>query len=172
MTVVPDHAPTEAGDGTQVVVGVGGLLVARHPDTLLTRALGSCVGLTMWDPAKRIGGMAHVLLPDVAGGRADRDPRRVATTAVPLLVSLLVDAGCEVRRLEVKLAGGAAMFPVEGGGEGIGARNTAEVRRQLALLGLAPKAEDVGGSHARTIELYLDTGVLRVRSYVHGLREI
>lgn len=170
---------SDAGDtsdrrtrGEPVVVGVGGLDVATYPDTLLTRALGSCVGLTMWDPVTRSGGMAHIMLPDAGPGRGDREPTRAATFAVPVLVRRLTGMGCDARRLEVKIAGGAAMFPSDPVHEGIGSRNLTEVMRQLALLDLTPKAEDVGGSHARTIELMLGDGALVVRSYVFGLRTI
>ncbi len=54
----------------------------------------------------------------------------------------------------------------------IGQRNVEEVRKQLVLQGVIVQAEDTGGSHARTIELHLDTGILLVRSYLYGIREL
>jgi chemotaxis protein CheD len=64
------------------------------------------------------------------------------------------------------------MFGGESGLGAIGQRNAAEVRAQLKRLGIPIRGEDTGGSHARTIELHLDTGILLVRSYVYGLKEI
>jgi chemotaxis protein CheD len=159
------------GENT-VIVGVGELAVAEHPQVLVTQALGSCVGLTLWDPIRRAGGMAHIMLPTL-GDTASQGLRfRFATSAVPALVDMLADAGSPKRRLVAKLAGGAAMFGADTGSASIGARNVAQTRLELTDLGIPLRAEDTGGSHARTIELHLDTGILLVRSYVFGLREI
>ena len=98
---------------------------------------------------------------------------RFATNAVPALVDMLADAGSPKRRLIAKLAGGAAMFGGDTGSGGIGARNVAQTESVTsATWAYRCGREDTGGSHARTIELHLDTGILLVRSYVYGLREI
>jgi chemotaxis protein CheD len=64
------------------------------------------------------------------------------------------------------------MFGADTGSSSIGARNAAQTKRELAELGIPLRGEDTGGGHARTIELRMDTGILLVRSYVFGLREI
>jgi chemotaxis protein CheD len=155
-----------------LVVGVGELAVAEHPQVLVTQALGSCVGLTLWDPIRRAGGMAHIMLPTMGDTASEGLRYRFAASAVPALVDMLADAGSPKRRLVAKLAGGAAMFGADTGTASIGARNVAQTRLELTDLGIPLRAEDTGGSHARTIELHLDTGILLVRSYVFGLREI
>jgi chemotaxis protein CheD len=149
-----------------VIVGVGELAVADHPRVLVTQALGSCVGVVLWDPVRRAGGMAHIMLPSPG------DTYRFATTALPALVDMLTEEGSAKRRLVAKIAGGAAMFGFEAGSATIGARNVAQTRLELHDLGIPLRAEDTGGSFARTIELRLDTGILLVRSYVYGLKEI
>jgi len=159
------------GENT-VIVGVGELAVAEHPQVLVTQALGSCVGLTLWDPIRRAGGMAHIMLPTLGDTASEGLRFRFATSAVPALVDMLADAGSPKRRLVAKLAGGAAMFGADTGSASIGARNVAQTRLELTDLGIPLRAEDTGGGHARTIELHLDTGILLVRSYVFGLREI
>lgn len=159
------------GDET-VVVGVGEIAVAEYPQILVTQALGSCVGLTLWDPIRRAGGMAHIMLPSHADTVMVGNMFRFATNAVPALVDMLADAGSPKRRLTAKLTGGAAMFGGDTGSGGIGARNVAQTESVLRDLGIPLRAQDTGGSHARTIELHLDTGILLVRSYVYGLREI
>lgn len=168
--IVSAHESYE--DGNHVIVGVGELACAEHPKIIVTQALGSCIGLTLWDPMTRIGGMAHIMLPTSADSNLKGHPTRFAATAVPMLVQMLAELGSPKRRLVAKLAGGAAMFKGESGLDSIGARNAAETKAQLHLLGIPMRDEDVGGSHARTIELHLDTGILLVRSYVYGLREI
>jgi chemotaxis protein CheD len=155
-----------------VLVGVGEIAIAEYPQLLVTQALGSCVGLTLWDPIRRAGGMAHIMLPSHADTAMVGNRFRFATSAVPALVDMLADAGSPKRRLVAKLTGGAAMFGADSGAGGIGARNVAQTRAALHDLGIPLRAEDTGGSHARTIELHLDTGILLVRSYVYGLREI
>lgn len=155
-----------------VIVGVGKLAIAEHPRVLVTQALGSCVGLTLWDPIRGAGGMAHIMLPSHADTVMTGNVHRFATSAIPSLVDMLADAGSSKRRLVAKLTGGAAMFGADTGTGGIGARNVAEAMRVLGELGIPLRARDTGGSHARTIELHLDTGILLVRSYVYGLREI
>jgi chemotaxis protein CheD len=161
-----------APDPNLLEVGVGELAVAEHPKRLLTPALGSCVGISIWDPQAHRGGMAHVMLPTPTGGSSRAEFGRFAQTAVPQLIAMLVAQGSAPRRLVAKIAGGAAMFRGEVNIAHIGERNIAEVRHQLSLMSIPLVAEDTGEGHARTIELRLDTGVLVVRSYKYGVREI
>lgn len=164
--------PGGTTDPRVLVIGVGEIACAGHPRILVTQALGSCVGLTLWDPMTRLGGMAHVMLPTATDSALRGRPERFASSAVALLIERLNQLGAPRRRLLAKLAGGAAMFGNDPSLETIGQRNTAEVKAQLKRLGVPIRGEDTGGSHARTIELHLDTGILLVRSYVYGLREI
>ncbi len=161
-----------APDPLLVEVGVGELRIARHPARLMTPALGSCVGVAMFDPERRIGGMVHVMLPVPSSGATAEQAGRFASTAIPLLVNALVAQGANRRRILAKIAGGAAMFRGEATTANIGERNIAEVRSQLLLMSVPLVAEDTGEGHARTIELRLDSGVLLVRSYKWGVREL
>jgi len=156
----------------QVEVGVGELAVAQHPKYLMTPALGSCVGLCLWDPALKQGGLAHIMLPITLESTMPGTERRFASHAVTELVSLLHQAGSPRRRLVAKMAGGAMMFRTEGTMAHIGERNAAEIKRQLALLNIPLLAEDTGERHARTVELMLDTGEMLVRSYLYGVTRL
>lgn len=156
----------------EIIVGVGEYAVAAHPAVLITQALGSCVGVCLWDPRLRIGGMAHVMLPSAPASGFSGRPHRFADLAIPAMVSRMAELGCKERGLIAKLAGGSAMFKGESGIDTIGGRNVAAVTAQLERYGIKSKASDTGGSHARTIELRLDTGTLLVRSYTFGIREI
>jgi chemotaxis protein CheD len=159
-------------DPNVLEVGVGRIAVAQYPTVLMTPALGSCVGVTLWDESRQRGGMAHIMLPARSDTAMDGEPDRFATVAVPELVERLSRLSSTPKRLVAKIAGGAAMFRGDSELASIGQRNVAEVRLQLTRLGIPIVAEDVGGSHARTIELYLDSGVLMVRSYLFGIREL
>ena len=152
-------------------IGVGEMAFGEAPQRLMTPALGSCVGVAIWDPMRHAGGLAHIMLPtpnEVTDGTLDR----FASYAIPALVEGLHRSGSIRRRLVAKIAGGAAMFAVDTMLSRIGERNIREVKRQLALLHVPILAEDTGGGHARTIELVLETGVLVVRSYQFGIKEL
>lgn len=158
-------------DENTVIIGTGELAAGEHPQVLVTPALGSCVGVTLWDAFARRGGMAHVMLPSPADSRVDGIIDRFASVAIPKLAGL-VAKGPNTRRLVAKIAGGATMFGNETVGVSIGSRNVAEVKRQLTLLRIPLVAEDTGGAHARTIELHLDTGLVVVRSYRYGIKDL
>lgn len=170
-----DHRGHEAWIGpaadVAVYVGTGEYAVASHPDVLYTPALGSCIGVTLFDPFRHTGGLAHVMLPTPADSGSKGTLDRFASYAVPRMVELLSEGGAR-HRLVAKLIGGAAMFRGEGTMASIGDRNAEEVRKQLGLLRIPILAEDTGGSHARTVELHLDTGLVIVRSYLYGMKEL
>lgn len=158
-------------DTDVIRVGVGEFAVADHPTLLMTPALGSCVGVAVWDAYRRRGGLAHIMLPSPSDGSVDGRRERFATVGIPQMIEALAD-DTPPRRLVAKVMGGAAMFKSDNGLASVGERNLDEVRRQLGLLKIPILAEDTGGSHARTVELHLDTGVVVVRSYMYGIKEL
>ena len=159
-------------DPNAVVVGVGQLVVTRHPQYLITQALGSCIGLSLYDPILKQGGLAHIMLPTPFDSTLDGQEHRFASTAVPMMVKMLSERGSMRRRLEAKLAGGAAMFRADAILAQVGIRNIEETKRQLALLNIPIIADDTGERHARTVELNLDSGTYVVRSYQYGVKRL
>lgn len=160
-----------ARDPNTVVVLTGELAVEEHPRVLLTPALGSCVGISLWDGNRKRGGLAHIMLPSPTDNRIKGRLERFASVALPRLAEA-VSGGSGPHRMVAKIAGGSTMFGADSTLAGIGERNIAEVRHQLKLLRIPLVAEDTGGTHARTMELYLDTGVVIVRSYRFGIRTL
>lgn len=154
-----------------VEVGIGHLMVAEHPALLVAPALGSCVGVAIWDRENNRGGLGHVMLPHSRGTASTSDGLRFADIAVPELVRRLLEQGADRRDLYAKIAGGAAMFGSDSGAS-VGHRNVAEVKGQLALLRIPLRGEDTGGAHARTVEMHLDSGALVVRSFKFGTSEL
>lgn len=156
----------ESGTVPTVVVGVADLGIAREAQgRLLTYALGSCVGVSAYDPLAKVGGLLHFMLP-MPSPHADPaalKPCNFATTGIPLLLRKLVEAGAQPQRLVVCAAGGAEMLEA-GARVSIGRRNRAMLRRVLADAGMALAAEDTGGAHARTMALDLARGEVWVRS--------
>lgn len=155
-----------------VHVGVGEIAIARFPQVLVTSALGSCVGVALWDPFTLNGGLAHVMLPREAESGKGGPATRFADEGLRCLADLMSDAGSPSRRLIAKIAGGASMFRSDAAATSVGERNIEAVRQELARLKISLRAEDVGGTHARTVELHLDSGTLVVRSYAFGTKDL
>ena len=147
--------------------GMAEIQIGGTGDILQALGLGSCIGLVMIDRVNHVGGMVHVMLPDSAVSRDGiPSPGKFADTGVPLLLEQLLEAGAVKSRLMVKMAGGAEMFAFAGKDSpslSIGKRNYEAVSDQLKLLGLKASAEDVGGSHGRTLECDLSTLVCTVK---------
>ncbi|MBS1241988.1 MAG: hypothetical protein H6R40_1415 [Gemmatimonadetes bacterium] len=160
--------------GRPIAVGMAELAVARAPERLAALGLGSCVALALYDPAVRVGGMAHVLLPAPPPGTANPVPGRYAQTAVPLLVAQLEAAGADRGRLVARLAGGAAMFVglAPPGAIQTGDRNILAVREALSAAGIPIAGEWVGGDFGRSLVFDLASGRVEVASVRHGSREL
>lgn len=149
-----------------IVVGVGDCrLTAGDESELVTYALGSCIGVAIWDPAALVGGLLHLMLPDSKahpGTVASEQPFRYADTGIPRLFRTAYELGAAKRRLIVRLAGGASILDNEGTFN-IGRKNHAAVRRILWQAGVMIQGEDVGGSVSRTARLDVGTGRFLVR---------
>jgi chemotaxis protein CheD len=148
-------------------VGIGQLRVARSPSRLLCLGLGSCVAIAIWDSSTKIGGMAHVMLPDesFAPRRIDSPPAKFGNTAAKALADEMRKAGANVYIAVAKIAGGANMFRnVSPTMKDIGLENSEAIKKSLKQNHIRLIAEDIGGSLGRTVELDLDTGKLSVKN--------
>jgi len=152
-----------------IVVGMADLKVAKHPDTLTTLGLGSCVGITLFDKAKKIGGMAHCMLPTYKGFEGQSIAKFV-DSAVIELINQLVRIGASRPSLVAKIAGGAHMFGRTQNNDmlKIGERNAAAGLAILRQLSIPVQANDTGGTHGRTIELNIESGALKIRTVGAG----
>ena len=104
-------------DQRRVSVGIGQIAVSTDPgEVLVAYGLGSCVGVTFYDPGTRSGGMVHVLLPDSEGRVSDgKEPARYADWGVAALLAELTRRGASRASLVIKVAGGAAVLgPAKG----------------------------------------------------------
>ena len=157
-----------------IKVGMADWKIARSGDVLKTTGLGSCVGLTLYDNAARIAGMAHIMLPSSEIAREERFNRaKYADTALPDMLEAMIAAGASLRRLVAKLAGGAQMFAFAGQDTmRIGPRNVETCKAMLAELDIPLVAEDTGSNYGRTIELDSATGILTIRSIQYGTKEL
>lgn len=147
------------------IVRVADWAVERE-GVLVTLGLGSCVAIMLHDPAHRVGGMAHVLLPSHSLSRDQSNPAKFPETAVPLLVQRLTALGADPRGLVAKLAGGASMFAqlMTPGSIQMGERNIAASRKALHQAGIPIVAEAVGGEKGRSVRFRVADGRVEART--------
>ena len=98
--------------GVVIKVGMADLKTAKAPDTLTTLGLGSCIGIALWDSTTKIGGLAHIMLPDSTKIRNNSNIAKFADTGIVELVRQMEALGVPRRRMVAKIAGGAKMFEV------------------------------------------------------------
>lgn len=161
---------------TLIKVGMADLNVAVPAGVLKTTGLGSCVGLTLYDPVTKVAGMAHVMLPSSEIAKEGQLNRaKYADTAIPMMIERMVELGAAISRMESKMAGGAQMFAfTTGAGDTmrIGPRNVESCKAMLAQYKIPLKGEDTGGSYGRTIEFDSATGILLITSVQQGSKEL
>lgn len=168
----------------QVVnVGVAEYFVTHNPHVLASYGLGSCVAVALYDEKRRIGGLAHIMLPDSRAISKPGGPGRYADTAIRAMVEEMERLGSRRRDIKAKMAGGACMFTIPGAknpknlpgpalGMQIGERNIEAARRTLQELGIPLVAEDTGGDYGRTMRFDVSDGRVTISSIKHGIKEL
>lgn len=157
-----------------IKVGMADLKASNHPAMLTTLGLGSCVGIAIYDPIRKVAGLAHVMLPSSLQVRNNTNIAKFADTAVDQLILDMIKLGARRESLIAKLAGGAQMFSFSEASDmmKIGYRNVISSKEKLDSMRIPIIAEDTGGNYGRTIELYSEDGRLMVKTIGHGVRNI
>lgn len=162
-----------AVDSNIIKVKIADYKLGTAPDILVTNGLGSCVGLSLYDKKKRIGCLAHIMLPNSSEGVDERFYPRYADTAINLMLEKMGEQGCSLTSLEAKMAGGASMFPaLKKENKGVGERNVEAVLQILNAHEIKLIGSDTGGSYGRSIEFCTDSGKMSIKSIQHGMSEI
>lgn len=141
------------------VVAVGDMKIGREADLIVTHALGSCLGLVVYDPVEKVGGLLHAMLPlsKINPDKAKANPYMFVDTGVPALFKALYEIGGQKSRMVIKAAGCGnplgknEMFK-------IGERNYTILKKLLWKNNILLKTEDVGGTASRTVHLDVATG--------------
>lgn len=149
----------------KLTVGIADMKLLQGQGTLITYALGSCIGLCFHDPKLRLGALLHIMLPlNMETGRTH--PLKYADTGIKETLRQLEAKGASRSRITVKIAGGAKMFEVSGSGLGnIGQRNVESVHTVLKRENLRLVGEYTGGTVARTLLFDVVSGQACIRSY-------
>jgi chemotaxis protein CheD len=138
------------------IVAVGDMKCGGGKDVLVTYALGSCLGLMIYDPAVQVGGLLHAMLPlsKINPEKARTNPFMFVDTGVPELFRAVYNQGGQKKNLIVKAAGcgnpigNSEMFK-------IGDRNLIVLKKLLWKNNVLLSSEDTGGTEARTVQLDL-----------------
>ena len=93
-----------------IKVGMADYKVGAAPATLISYGLGSCIGLSLYDPKEKVGGLLHYMLPDSKQARPSDTPAKFIDTGFPLMLADVLKLGGVKSRLVAKIAGGAQMF--------------------------------------------------------------
>ena len=147
------------------VVAVGDMKIGRDADLIVTHALGSCLGLVVYDPVEKVGGLLHAMLPlsKINPAKAEANPYMFVDTGVPALFKALYEIGGQRSRLVIKAAGCGnplgknEMFK-------IGERNYTVLKKLLWKNNILLETEDVGGTASRTVHLDVATGQTVIHS--------
>ncbi len=156
-------------------VKVADYAVRRGGHVIITIGLGSCVAIALYDRVTRIGGLAHILLPNRAMSRETSNPAKFPETIVPVMLEEMRRLGSSpTAAISAKIVGGASMFGQLTGGTGInvGERNVISTKDVLAAASIPLLAEDTGLDYGRSVYFHLDDGRVEVRSLKKGDRVI
>ena len=156
-----------------VVVGIADMKMVNGDAKVITYALGSCIGICLYDPKLKLAALVHIMLPlNMEAGR--KNPLKYADTGIRETLKAMQAKGAMKSRITAKCAGGAKMFEVAGKGalDNIGQRNIESVHTILKMEGIHLVAEDVGGGVARTLTFDAATGMATVQSYGKPVKTI
>lgn len=157
-----------------ITINISDMQLAKCPAIFVTFALGSCVGICLYDSMAKIGALGHIMLPTYPQDNPNGQIFRYADSCIPEMVKKMEGMGCRRCGIVAKIAGGAKMFNVADDNSfgNIGARNLAAVRQTLADLNIRIVSEDTGLNYGRTVYFYTETGIMVVKSFSKGVKEL
>lgn len=160
--------------GNEIRIGIGDLNVANAPTSLITVGLGSCIGIAVYDSKNKIGGLAHIMLPDSTQFSKITNEMKFADLAIPMLVNKIINMGADKKNLKAKIAGGSSMFNFTDKKMtmDVGSRNISAVREALKKQSIPIIAEDLGGNKGRTVTLDTSTGMFKIKIAGTDIKEI
>jgi chemotaxis protein CheD len=163
------------GTGPLLKVGLAQYRIGGAPVRMITMALGSCLGIVLFDREAGIGAMAHVMHPNQSKVKNNSNKAKFADTAIELMLHGMVERGAIEDRVVAKIFGGARMFDYGGNGDRgvlqIGEENVKAARAELEARGIPIVAESVGGRRGRTIVFDVSKGSVCVWD-IYGNKEI
>jgi chemotaxis protein CheD len=157
-----------------IEVNIAEMRVARSPDVLVTHGLGSCLGIAIYDPVKKIGGIAHAMLPDINLAKVKSNPCRFVNSTIRKMVEELEKMGGSRKCFMAKLFGGAHMFTFITVDNllNVGQKNIDTALEVLGELGIKVTGQETGGTFGRTVGFNLEDGKVHVNTISQGEKDI
>jgi len=150
----------------RIIVGVSDMKVSNDPSSdIITYSLGSCIGLVVFDPVVKVGGILHYMLPESSLDRekAERNPYMFADSGIPLLFKESYKYNAVKKRMKISVFGGSQILDQKGFFN-IGKRNYMALKKLLFKNNVLINYEDVGGNVNRTVRLEIKTGDIFVKT--------
>lgn len=157
-----------------IIVGVADMKVSNDPESVLvTYSLGSCIGVALYDPIAKVGGMLHFMLPEsgLDKTKAQTKPFMFADTGIPRLFKAAYELGGNKSRMRVIVTGGSQVMDQQGFFN-IGKRNQMAVRKIFHRNNVIVDYSDVGGTTNRTIRLAIKDGQTGLKISGQGEKNI
>jgi len=157
-----------------IIVGVSDMKVSKDPDgVLVTYSLGSCIGIAVFDPVAKAGGLLHYLLPESSldSTKAAANPFMFADTGIPRLFKSVYELGGIKNRMRVVMVGGSQVLDQKGFFN-IGKRNEMAARKLFHRNNVVIDFADTGGNGNRTIRLAVKDGKCWLKGSGEGERLI
>ncbi|NLL18350.1 MAG: chemotaxis protein CheD [Clostridia bacterium] len=151
----------------EIKVGIADWKVDRDPKQIITLGLGSCVGIALYDPYTRIGGLAHIMLPDSSQFQNKTNRAKYADLAIPDMLQEILARGARKSGITAKIAGGAQMFNFGDRNVttlNIGQRNVEMTKKVLNELKIPIIGEHTGENYGRTMIFTLKDGGVVIRT--------
>ena len=159
---------------SEIVVGISDLKVSNNAnDILVTYALGSCMGIAIYDPVAKVGGLLHYMLPESSldPKKATENPAMFADTGIPLLFKSCYKFGADKKRMVVKAAGGASILN-DSNFFRIGQKNITAMKKLFWKNNVLIENEDTGNNYNRTIYIHIATGKVFLKTAHDGMKEL
>jgi chemotaxis protein CheD len=159
---------------SDLIVGISDIKFSKNADdVIITYALGSCIGIVVFDPIAKVGGMLHYMLPEsiLDQNKARENPEMFADTGIPLLFKSCYNLGAEKKRMVVKVAGGASILD-DTNFFRIGQKNIMAMRKIFWKNNVMINKEDTGLNYNRTVRLEMSTGKVFVRTSGGEMKEL
>ncbi len=149
-----------------VVVDIADMKVSNDPDeVLVTYALGSCIGVALYDPKVKVGGLVHVMLPESSlenGTGGVKNPFKYIDTGIPRLYKKMYEMGAQKNRIQNAVIGGSQIMD-DTGFFNIGKRNYAALRKLFWKNNVLINKQHVGGRINRTVKLEVSSGRMFIK---------
>ncbi|WP_133130493.1 chemotaxis protein CheD [Legionella yabuuchiae] len=155
----------------QIHINIADLQVAKCPDELICIGLGSCIGLVLYDSRNKVGGVAHIMLPNSRNVQTITHPGKFANTALPELLKKMRAKGAKQEQINALIFGGANMFPARDQRYTIGKLNVEAVLHELKSAGIPVLARDIGGHSGRSIYFNICSGQVLMKKLKESIEK-